>query len=169
MTPGSKASSPSAGFDLRAGQSQPLVDQGEVQQAPGVRDRRLQACWRHVRLDPRWLSSRDGGSVTPAKCAQGSRRTRAPRCSRYLGTTRSRSVPFVNLPNSIGKSHWGEGITAEDMAALRWVQATRRRRGRLRRVDRRRRTCVTPHLSELGTTRLPPKCAAWMKKQKPIR
>ena len=30
--------------------------------------------------------------------------------------------PFVNLPNSTGKSHWGEGITAEDMASLRWVK-----------------------------------------------
>ena len=30
--------------------------------------------------------------------------------------------PFVNLPNSNGKSHWGEGITAEDMASLRWVK-----------------------------------------------
>jgi DNA ligase D-like protein (predicted ligase) len=30
--------------------------------------------------------------------------------------------PFVNLPNSTGKSHWGEGITAEDMIALRWVK-----------------------------------------------
>ena len=30
--------------------------------------------------------------------------------------------PFVNLPNSIGKSHWGEGVTAEDMKALRWVK-----------------------------------------------
>jgi bifunctional non-homologous end joining protein LigD len=30
--------------------------------------------------------------------------------------------PFVNLPNSTGKSHWGEGITAEDMLALRWVK-----------------------------------------------
>jgi bifunctional non-homologous end joining protein LigD len=28
--------------------------------------------------------------------------------------------PFANLPSSkIG--HWGEGITAQDMAALRWV------------------------------------------------
>jgi bifunctional non-homologous end joining protein LigD len=27
-----------------------------------------------------------------------------------------------NLPNSTGKSHWGEGITAEDMKALRWVK-----------------------------------------------
>ncbi len=30
--------------------------------------------------------------------------------------------PFVNLPNSTGKSHWGEGITAEDMKILRWVK-----------------------------------------------
>ena len=30
--------------------------------------------------------------------------------------------PFVNLPNSTGKSHWGEGITAEDMMTLRWVR-----------------------------------------------
>jgi bifunctional non-homologous end joining protein LigD len=30
--------------------------------------------------------------------------------------------PFVNLPNSTGKSHWGEGITAEDMPGLRWVK-----------------------------------------------
>ena len=29
--------------------------------------------------------------------------------------------PFVNLPNS-GASHWGEGITADDMATLRWVK-----------------------------------------------
>jgi bifunctional non-homologous end joining protein LigD len=31
--------------------------------------------------------------------------------------------PFVNLPNSAGKtSHWGEGITAEEMTELRWVK-----------------------------------------------
>ncbi len=29
---------------------------------------------------------------------------------------------FVNLPNSTGKSHWGEGVTAEDMKTLRWVK-----------------------------------------------
>lgn len=32
------------------------------------------------------------------------------------------TCPFVNLPNSTGKSHWGEGITAEDMKGLRWVK-----------------------------------------------
>lgn len=30
--------------------------------------------------------------------------------------------PFVNLPNSEGRSRWGEGITAADMATLRWVK-----------------------------------------------
>jgi bifunctional non-homologous end joining protein LigD len=30
--------------------------------------------------------------------------------------------PFVNLPNSTGRSHWGEGITIEDMRSLRWVR-----------------------------------------------
>jgi ATP-dependent DNA ligase len=28
--------------------------------------------------------------------------------------------PFVNLPNSTGR--WGEGITQEDMAKLRWTK-----------------------------------------------
>jgi bifunctional non-homologous end joining protein LigD len=32
------------------------------------------------------------------------------------------ACPFVNLPNSTGKSHWGEGITAEEMQQLRWVK-----------------------------------------------
>jgi bifunctional non-homologous end joining protein LigD len=30
--------------------------------------------------------------------------------------------PFVNLPNSSRRSRWGEGITAEEMKTLRWVQ-----------------------------------------------
>jgi bifunctional non-homologous end joining protein LigD len=34
----------------------------------------------------------------------------------------SSKCPFANLPNSAGKSHWGEGITAEDMQSLRWVK-----------------------------------------------
>jgi bifunctional non-homologous end joining protein LigD len=29
--------------------------------------------------------------------------------------------PFANLPNSTGRSHWGEGVTADDMKTLRWV------------------------------------------------
>jgi bifunctional non-homologous end joining protein LigD len=34
----------------------------------------------------------------------------------------ARSCPFVNLPNSTGKSRWGEGITEADMPALRWLK-----------------------------------------------
>jgi bifunctional non-homologous end joining protein LigD len=41
--------------------------------------------------------------------------------SRLAASPRTR-CPFVNLPNSIGKSHWGEGVTEEDMKNLRWVQ-----------------------------------------------
>jgi bifunctional non-homologous end joining protein LigD len=33
----------------------------------------------------------------------------------------ARRCPFVNLPNSTGRSHWGGGITEQDMAKLRWV------------------------------------------------
>jgi DNA ligase D-like protein (predicted ligase) len=39
---------------------------------------------------------------------------------RPLGTGK---CPFVNLPNSGGrKSHWGEGITSEEMTLLAWVR-----------------------------------------------
>ncbi|HEY2908167.1 MAG TPA: non-homologous end-joining DNA ligase [Vicinamibacterales bacterium] len=44
-----------------------------------------------------------------------------------IGRLRNRSVarcPFVNLPNSGNRSHWGEGITVEEMALLRWVGPT---------------------------------------------
>jgi bifunctional non-homologous end joining protein LigD len=40
---------------------------------------------------------------------------------RVLGEAETARCPFVNLPNS-GTSHWGEGITADDMKALRWVK-----------------------------------------------
>ena len=48
-------------------------------------------------------------------------RTRAEVFDRIREHTIS-ACPFVNLPNSAGKSHWGEGITAEDMTTLRWVK-----------------------------------------------
>jgi bifunctional non-homologous end joining protein LigD len=38
-----------------------------------------------------------------------------------IASLRTDRCPFKNLPNS-KKSHWGEGVTAEDMAALRWVK-----------------------------------------------
>jgi bifunctional non-homologous end joining protein LigD len=40
---------------------------------------------------------------------------------RRLGRSRRKSCPFANLPNSVGRSRWGAGVTAEDMAALIWV------------------------------------------------
>ena len=47
--------------------------------------------------------------------------TRAEVVARISGTEIER-CPVGNLPNSTGKSHWGEGVTAEDMKTLRWVQ-----------------------------------------------
>ncbi len=41
---------------------------------------------------------------------------------RRLAGTNTGSCPFVNLPNSTGRSRWGAGVTADDMAALRWVK-----------------------------------------------
>jgi ATP-dependent DNA ligase len=48
-------------------------------------------------------------------------RTRADVWDR-IGKLEIAKCPFANLPNSTGKSHWGEGITAEDMKRLRWVK-----------------------------------------------
>ena len=59
--------------------------------------------------------------------------------------------PFANLPSS-KTGHWGEGITAEDMAALRWVSRSSSWRCRLwsgRETD----CCVIPSSSGCGTTR----------------
>jgi bifunctional non-homologous end joining protein LigD len=41
---------------------------------------------------------------------------------RRLAGTNAASCPFVNLPNSTGRSRWGAGVTADDMTALRWVR-----------------------------------------------
>ena len=43
---------------------------------------------------------------------------------RRIATKPAHSCPFVNLPNSTGKSRWGEGITEAEMAGLRWVPPT---------------------------------------------
>ena len=43
---------------------------------------------------------------------------------RRIADNGARSCPFVNLPNSSGGGHWGEGITQEDMAKLKWVKPT---------------------------------------------
>jgi bifunctional non-homologous end joining protein LigD len=39
-----------------------------------------------------------------------------------LASSEIEKCPFTNLPNSAGKSHWGEGITAEEMEVLHWVK-----------------------------------------------
>jgi bifunctional non-homologous end joining protein LigD len=33
-----------------------------------------------------------------------------------------RRCPFADLPNSDGRGHWSQGVTAEDMTKLRWVK-----------------------------------------------
>jgi bifunctional non-homologous end joining protein LigD len=35
-----------------------------------------------------------------------------------------RRCPFADLPNSAGRGHWSQGVTAEDMTKLRWVKPT---------------------------------------------
>jgi bifunctional non-homologous end joining protein LigD len=40
---------------------------------------------------------------------------------RRIARDRIEQCPFVDLPNS-RKGHWGEGVTVEDMAKLRWVK-----------------------------------------------
>ena len=40
---------------------------------------------------------------------------------RRIGADRIDACPFVDLPSS-KSSHWGEGVTAEDMRKLRWVK-----------------------------------------------
>jgi bifunctional non-homologous end joining protein LigD len=41
---------------------------------------------------------------------------------RQIADRSVRKCPFVNLPNRSGASHWGEGITEEDMSQLKWVK-----------------------------------------------
>jgi DNA ligase D-like protein (predicted ligase) len=47
--------------------------------------------------------------------------TRREVARRLLGLERQ-VCPFANLPNATGRTRWGEGITAEDMRELRWVE-----------------------------------------------
>ena len=57
-------------------------------------------------------------------CAGKVRQGLNPRSRRELAELlrplRTKQCPFANLPNS-KKSHWGEGITAEQMAEIQWV------------------------------------------------
>jgi bifunctional non-homologous end joining protein LigD len=39
-----------------------------------------------------------------------------------LEPLKATKCPFADLPNSTGRSHWGAGITAEDMTKFQWVK-----------------------------------------------
>src|SRR5438552_5858287 len=41
---------------------------------------------------------------------------------RRIADSLTNRCPFVDLPNSRGRSRWGEGITEEDMTKLKWVK-----------------------------------------------
>ena len=41
---------------------------------------------------------------------------------RRIATHPLRRCPFADLPNSDGRGHWSQGVTAEDMTRLRWVE-----------------------------------------------
>src|SRR4029077_13531812 len=41
---------------------------------------------------------------------------------RRIANSATTRCPFVDLPNSTGRSRWGEGITDEDMLKLKWVK-----------------------------------------------
>jgi bifunctional non-homologous end joining protein LigD len=43
---------------------------------------------------------------------------------RRLAAQPVRRCPFADLPNSAGRGHWSQGVTAEDMTKLRWVKPT---------------------------------------------
>src|SRR5882724_4418772 len=58
-----------------------------------------------------WLRSVVSGRHPQARSRSRGSRARVPR-----------ACPPVNLPNSTGRSRWGEGVTAEDMQSLRWVK-----------------------------------------------
>ncbi len=60
---------------------------------------------------------------------------------REIGALEVKRCPFANLPSST-RTHWGEGITAEEMERLRWVtrDASRRSPSRSGRVTA---ACVT--------------------------
>ena len=63
----------------------------------------------------------DGSLLFAAKVRAGFAPRLKREISRRLGSRRLRRCPFANLPNSVGRSRWGAGVTAEDMMSLRWV------------------------------------------------
>lgn len=55
------------------------------------------------------------------KVRQGLNPRKRRELAELLRPLRRKVCPFTNLPNS-KKSHWGEGITAEQMAEIQWVE-----------------------------------------------
>jgi len=49
--------------------------------------------------------------------------------SKRIAASATDRSPFIDLPNSSGRRHWGERITAEDMTKLKWVKPKRATRG----------------------------------------
>ena len=68
-----------------------------------------------------WISSSPDSNSYAAlqrSLRNGARIEEPLACAEVISQT---TCPFANLPSS-KTGHWGEGITAEDMTALRWVK-----------------------------------------------
>jgi len=96
------------------------VGEGEVQSAAGVRRGWFQAERERLRVTARRLLR--GPEVDVSEQGQG-RIDAAHSCGalsapQVLGATEM----LIHKPTSSRTGHWGEGITAEDMTALRWVK-----------------------------------------------
>jgi bifunctional non-homologous end joining protein LigD len=99
------------------------VGEGEVQPSPGIRHRRLQAVRSqhgtilvgYYQGDDLYFAGKVRAGLTP--------HVRQELITRLAKRSIAR-CPFVNLPNSGNRSHWGEGITIEEMTLLRWVRPT---------------------------------------------
>jgi ATP-dependent DNA ligase len=98
------------------------VGEGEIQSTAGVCSRWLQTTsgWLPVAVvgyyEGRKLmfASKVRAGLTPHRRAE---------LFPQLKAIEQAKCPFANLPSS-KTGHWGEGITAEDMTALRWVKPT---------------------------------------------
>lgn len=63
----------------------------------------------------------DGKLLCAGKVRQGLNPRNRRELAELLKPLKSESCPFVNVPNS-KKSHWGEGITREQMKEIQWVK-----------------------------------------------
>jgi bifunctional non-homologous end joining protein LigD len=106
---------------LRIWQAQQILGEGEVQSPTGVRRRWLQAERGRLRVTSNRLLP--GPQADVRQQGQSGADAAHPRGTLpdAQGSRFSRKCPFANLPSN-KTGHWGEGITAEDMSALRWVK-----------------------------------------------